>query len=206
MNAPVIHDVVQNSDAWLELRRGIPTASSFAKLVTGTGKMSDSWQDYAAELAADAYAGKSLDAWEGNRWTERGHEMEPLAVAAYEFFRDAETEEAGFMVYQGAGASPDRLVGETGLLEIKSLSPKEHVKVLAYHDKHGKAPPKYYPQLQGEIRCCVRDWVDLAFFHPDLPLLVVRHDRDDGFISLLDEAIAKVCQRRDELLDVLSRA
>ncbi len=79
----IIHPVEQNTDDWVKLRAGLPTASSFKSIITSQGLPSKSLPTYAAKLAADKYAGEPLDSFEGNVWTERGHELESDARDLY---------------------------------------------------------------------------------------------------------------------------
>lgn len=201
-----IHTMEQGTDEWFAARCGVPTASEFSKLITGTGKASDQMADYAALLAAELYAGSQLERWEGNAWTERGHELEDAARADYEFLRDVEVEIVGFVTNHGAGASPDGFVGDEGLHEIKCLSPQKHVGVLAYHKKNGTVPAQYIPQLQGQIWVCERAWADITFYHPNLPGLTVRVDRDGGYITSLEKRVVLCLQRRDELVSTIREA
>ena len=201
-----IHECDQNSDDWYALRAGLPTASEFSKLVTGTGKVSTQLGDYAAVLAAEMFAGKPLERWEGNGATERGHELEPLARANYEFQHDVEIERVGFVTNFNAGCSPDGLVRDVGLTEFKCQLAKGHVQTLAYWHKHKKCPPTYYPQCQGQLLICEREWDDLNFYHPDLPPLVIRVARDEAYIRELLKGIKAVCEQRDELIEMLRAA
>ena len=197
------NDIEQGTEEWHALRAGRPTASEFSKLVTGTGKASTQLSDYAATLAAELYAGKPLERWEGNSATERGHEIEPLARANYEFQREVEIVQVGFVTNHGAGASPDGLVGAVGLVEIKSQQAKGHVQTLAYYRKNGRVPPSYLPQVQGQLLICDREWNDLMFYHPDLPGLTVRIERDEAYIRELLKGIGLVIEQRDELAEML---
>jgi hypothetical protein len=201
-----IVDVEQGTDEWFAARVGIPTASSFSRLVTGTGKASSQLSDYAAELAADMYAGKPLERWGGNDATERGHEIEPQARFSYEFDNGVEVVRVGFIVNHGAGCSPDGLVGDDGLHEIKCQMAKGHVQTLAYYAKHKTCPPGYLPQVQGQLLICEREWADLDFFHPDLPGLRVRVARDETYITGLLQGIRLVIEQRNELVEMLRRA
>lgn len=201
-----IHDCEQGSDEWHALRAGRPTASEFSKLVSGTGKASTQVAGYAATLAAEFYAGRPLERFEGNRATERGHEIEPEARSAYEFLNDCETVQVGFITNFDAGCSPDSMVGDVGLLEIKSQLAKGHVETLAYHHKHRKCPPGYYSQVQGQLLVCEREWCDLVFHHPDLPGLTIRVDRDEAYIRELLKGIKAVIAQRDELVAMLRGA
>ena len=131
----IVHDVPQNSDDWLALRAGKPTASSFSKLVTSAGTESKSMPEYAISLAGELYAGKPLDAFEGNKWTERGHELEDAARAKYEMMRDIDAVQIGFVTDYDLryGCSPDSLIADDGMLEIKCLKAENHIKALMYY-------------------------------------------------------------------------
>ncbi len=190
----------------MQLRVGIPTASEFKSIITSQGKAATGLGGYAATLAAEAYAEKPLERWAGNQWSERGHELEPEARVAYEFLQDAEVVQVGFVTNIGAGCSPDGLVGDDGLVEIKCLSPKAHVQTLAYLAKHDKCPPEYYTQVQGQILLCERGWCDILFYHPDLPEGRLRVGRHAGFLDKLCAAIQDVINQRDELLTMLEAA
>lgn len=197
------NDIEQGTEEWHALRAGRPTASEFSKLVTGTGKPSTQIADYAAVLAAELFAGKPLDRWEGNSATERGSELEPIARASYEFDSGVEVVQVGFVTNFDAGCSPDGLVGDDGLTEYKCQLAKGHVQTLAYWHKHRKCPPAYYPQVQGQLLICEREWSDLNFYHPDLPPLVIRVTRDEPYMRELLKGIRAVNEQRDALTEVL---
>lgn len=177
------HKVEQNSEEWYDLRRGIPTASMFSKLITTAGKRSTSMTDEINEKVANIIAGEVLETWAGNQWTERGHELEPLAVAHYEFITDTETQEAGFVTDDDitSGCSPDRLIGDDGLLEIKCPMPK----VLIKYMRGGKLPTTYFQQVQGQLMVTGRKWCDFMVYHPKLPEFLIRVERDEEFITAL---------------------
>jgi hypothetical protein len=202
----IIHDCEQNSEAWYGLRAGLPTASEFPKIITGTGKASAQVSDYAAQLAAEMFAGRPLDRWEGNAATERGHEIEKIARANYEFERELTVDRPGFITNYGAGCSPDGLVGTDGIHEIKCQLAKNHVQTLAYYYKHRTCPPGYVPQVQGQLLICEREWNDLHFFHPDLPSVVIRIKRDEPYIAALRSGIKTVLAERDALVAMLRSA
>ena len=199
----MIVDLEQNTQEWLDYRGGIPTASQFHRLVT-PAKVEPSKQitDYAIQLAAEKWAGGPVDSWEGNEWTERGHELEPEARMYYAMLR-GEVEEVGFIVSDRfeAGCSPDGLIDE-GLLEIKNLGAKAHVKALAQTE----CPRDNMAQLQGQMLICERPWVDLLLYHPQLPKRLIRVTPIEKFQTLLIEQIAKVCQERDRYYKIIEAA
>jgi hypothetical protein len=201
----IIHDVEQNSDEWMKLRAGIPTASAFSRLVTSKGAPSKSLTEYGHELAAGKFAEGDIDTWGGNGYTERGHDLEPEAVAHYEFVTENKTEVVGFVTDDKVtmGCSPDRFVRLNGLLEVKCLTAKHHVAALIYHNKHGRAPAGYIQQLQGQMLVCGRQWTDQIFYHPTLPSLIIRTDADMGFQLRLADAIKQVNEVRDAAVNIM---
>ena len=115
-----IHDCKQNTTEWLDLRAGIPTASQFDRIITPTGKPSASAIPYMHQLLAERLMGRPITGYVSFDM-DRGKDLEPEAVSFYEFTQDVETMPVGFITNdeETIGASPDRLIGSDGLLEIK---------------------------------------------------------------------------------------
>lgn len=201
----IIHPCVQGSDEWHSLRAGIPTGSEFSKLVTSQAKPSKSMSDYAAILAAEAYAGHPVDVWNGNQYTDRGTELEPDARATYEFENSVKVQEVGFITDDLSrwGVSPDGLVGDDGMVEFKCQAAKGHIATLLYYKKHGKCPTGYFAQCQGEMFVAERQWNDLVFYHPDLPTITIRQTPDPVFIGALEQQLLAVCAERNLILKTL---
>lgn len=201
------YNVEPRSDAWYQLRAGRPTASEFSRLITSTGDVSKSLPGYALTLAAEKYAGRPIDAWEGNAWTERGREMEEEAIRLYQFANDADVTELGFVTddLDTTGCSPDGLVGDDGLVEVKCLKAENHVKAILYFQKNGRCPTDYVQQTQGQLLITGRKWCDLIFFHPELPLLTIRQTPDATMFYALKATITAVCAERDQVLASLRR-
>lgn len=185
----------QGSVEWFDARAFIPTASNFDRIITPTGKESTQVDAYANEILAAKIAGKAVTTFEGNMWTERGNELEPEAAAFYEFTKNIQTEVVGFCTNDAGtyGASPDRLVGEDGLLEIKCPAPHTHVSYML----NGKAEQKYIPQIQGQLLITGRKWCDFISYHPEMPSIIIRIERDDSYINEL----IKFLDKFDELLN-----
>jgi len=183
----MIHvDVEQGSKAWIDARLGKPTSSNFHKIVTKKGALSSQSVDYACKLIAEEILGYSLDEYV-SEFMERGTELEQKAVDYYQFQTGVEVSEVGFCLTDDrkVGASPDRLVGKRGLLEIKCPgSEGVHVRNIL-----GDVDEKHKPQTQGQVWVCERDWVDILSFHPEMPPALVRVERDEEYIGLLKEHI-----------------
>lgn len=186
-----IIDVKQGTPEWLIARLGIPTASNFDRIVTKTGKASAQADEYIARLAAEWFLGQSLDE-DATEFMQRGIDLEPEAVRFYEFSKDVLTTECGLCITDDgrAGASPDRLVDDDGLLEIKCPAAVTHMGYVI-----GGITDKYKVQTQGQLWVTGRAWVDLLSYHPTLPRATVRFERDEKFIALLEEEVGKFAER-----------
>ena len=201
----ITYDFEQNSPEWYAARKGIPTASNFSKLITSKGEPSKSMPVYANLLAAEMYSDAPLNDFEGNFWTDRGHELEDDAASKYEFLRDVETIKVGFVTDDDKtmGCSPDRLVGDDGMIEIKCLKTENYVAAILYYKKNNRCEPKYIPQAQGQIYICQREWADMVFYHPTLPMLIIRQAPDKTIVDGLTSQLFKVRELRDQVLKTL---
>ena len=134
---------------------------------------------------------------------ERGSAMEAEAVSWYELMTDLETKPVGFVTDDDMqyGASPDRLVGDDGLLEIKCPVEHTHVGYMI----HKAIDKKYQPQLQGQLLVTGRKWVEILSYHPEMPQAFIRAERDEEYIELLRKAVtlfsAKLEKTYQELLE-----
>lgn len=201
----IIHQCDQGSDEWYKLRAGIPTASEFKKLITSKGEPSKSASDYAISLAAEKYAGKTLDSFSGNMWTDRGQELEPEASATYALTRGCNPCSVGFVTDDDKtyGCSPDRLVNDDGMVEFKCLKTENHIKIMVFYRTHGRAPSDYIAQTQGQLFVCEREWCDLAFYHPELPMVIIRQTFNEKFANSLLEQIESVIYERDRIFQLI---
>jgi hypothetical protein len=194
------HKCVALSREWLMLRCGLPTSSEFHKILTPGGKLSDQSRLYMHCLLAELMLGRPLEN-PATQWMIRGQDTESEAISAYEFQADIETEAGGFFTDDLAtyGASPDRLVQSDGIVEMKVPAPQTHVGYLI-----GQPVTKDHSvQVQGQMLVTGRAWVDLVSYHPEMPLVVVRVERDEKCIALLSDALAAfvdvLTQKRVEL-------
>lgn len=184
----------QGSSEWHAARLGIPTASEFGRLITKTGKPSTQSNAYANQLVAEWLCGHALDGFESD-WMRRGKELEAEARAYYELQTGAEVLEVGFVLRddERVGCSPDGLIGDEGLLEIKCPAPHTHVEYLLT----GAVPAQYVPQVQGQLYVTGARWCDFLSYHPDMPPVLLRIERDDTFIARLYAELAKLIDTVD---------
>jgi len=98
------------------------------------------------------------------------------------------------------GYSPDGLVGDDGLIEIKCPKAITHFQYII----DNKGPSDYWQQLQGGLWLSGRKWIDFASYHPDFKtkqLLIIRVERDENYIAKLAQLANKVILLRNEFLN-----
>ena len=176
-----IIDCVQGSEEWFKARCGIPTASEFDKIITTEGKASKQREKYMYRLAGEAIIGKPEETYKNGNM-ERGTLLEDEARQAYSLISGNEVIQVGFCDSEsGYGASPDGLIGNDGLLEIKCPTLAVHVSYLLGN----KLPTDYFQQVQGELLVTGRKWADFVSYYPGIKPLIVRVKRDEDFIERL---------------------
>lgn len=172
----------QNSPEWFECRRGLPTASAFADILAkGEGKTRKS---YLHKLAAEIITGQPLESY-NNPYMERGHAQEDDARQLYAFMMDAEPVRVGFVRNGPKGCSPDSLIGDSGVLEIKTQRADLMIETLS----KDKFPAAHVAQCQGALWVTEREWIDICVFAPSMPLFVKRAYRDAAYIANLAKAV-----------------
>lgn len=176
----------QNSDEWFRARMGIPTASEFATVMAKGrgGADSKTRYTYLYKLAGEIITGEPTESY-SNAHMERGKLMEDEARSLYEFMSDAECEPVGFIRSGRKGASPDSLIGDVGMVEIKTKLPHLMIETIL----RGEFPPEHKAQCQGQLWVAEREWIDIAVYWPGMPLFVTRATRDEQFIKQLSEAV-----------------
>jgi putative phage-type endonuclease len=204
---------VQGSQEWLQERCGKVTASRIADLMartkTGWGA---SRANYASQLICERLTGCVQPSFT-NAAMIHGTETEPEARRAYEFFVDRDVQQVGFVPHptiEMAGASPDGLVGEDGLLELKCPNTATHIETLLL----GQIPDKYVKQMQFQMACTGRQWCDFASYDNRLPermrLHVIRVNRSTpaikeieaevrAFLAEIDATVSELHTRYEQL-------
>lgn len=200
--------IEQGTPEWFDLRRGKVTASRVADVIA---KTKSGWSamrtNYMAELVAERLTGTTAESYSSPamQW---GSEKEPDARAAYEFHHDATADLIGFVEHPKilmSGASPDGLIGNAGLLEIKCPNTATHIETLL-----GRAMPgKYDTQIQWQLACTDRQWCDFVSFDPRMPehmrLFVARVERDDETIGELEKLVSDFLTEVDRKVFDLNR-
>ncbi len=182
----------QGSDEWFAARCGKVTASRIADMMAQTKSgWGASRANYAAQLVAERLTGKPAEMF-SNAAMKWGTETEPEARAAYEFYSGLPVTEIGFVPHPAigqSGASPDGLVGDSGLVEIKCPQTATHIETLL----EGAVPSKYNYQMQWQMACTNRQWCDWVSYDPRMPesmrLFIKRVSFDTALVATLENAV-----------------
>lgn len=194
-------EIIQGSPEWHALRCGKVTASRVADVVaktkTGWGA---SRANYAAELIAERLTGVAAEGFT-NAAMQWGTDQEPNARMAYEFMEDVTVEQVAFVVHptiEDAGASPDGLVGQDGMVEIKCPNTATHIDTLI----NQAIPAKYVTQMMWQMACTGRQWCDFVSYDPRLPesmqMFVKRVRRDNDVILDLESEVVRFLENEVE--------
>jgi len=198
----------QRTEEWFSQRLGKVTASRVADVMakTKTG-YSASRENYMAQLVVERLTQTKAESFT-NAAMQWGTDQEPFARAAYEAAQGVMVEEVGFMSHpdiEMAGASPDGLVGDDGMVEIKCPNTAGMIEALLTQ----KVPAKYFAQMQMQIACAGRQWCDYVVFDPRMPvkaqLFVKRVPRDDVFIKEMETEIVKFLSEVDAQVQQLNQ-
>jgi putative phage-type endonuclease len=199
--------VRQRTPDWEAARLGKATASRIADVIASTKSgYAASRANYAAQLICERLTGIKAEAFESAamRW---GQEKEAEALEVYAFEEDAEITQVGFLDHPSidmSGASPDGLVGDDGLVEIKCPLTATHIETLL-----GQAPPgRYLSQMQWQMAVTGRRWCDFVSYDPRLPLdmrlFVRRIARDDRRIAELESEVGTFLAEIDAVIGKLT--
>lgn len=187
MSALQIIEVEQGTPEWYEARLGIPTASEFQTILAKgkkSGEPGVGRRTYLYKLAGERLTRLPMESYT-NDHMERGKLMEAEARDHYAFVTDHEPMQVGFLRRGDVGASPDSLIGDDGLLEIKTKLPHLQIAVL----EEGKVPNEHIAQLQGQLWVSGRAWVDFVSYWPGLPAFIKRVERDEEAIATIKVAV-----------------
>jgi putative phage-type endonuclease len=194
----------QRTEEWFQARLGKVTASRvvdvLSKIKTGE---SASRRNYKIQLVSERLTGEKQESYI-NQAMQDGIDREVFARDRY-VQQFGEVEEVGFIQHPTleAGASPDGLVGEDGLLEIKCPMGTTHTETLMTQE----VPSKYIPQIQFQLRCTGRKWCDFVSYNPMFPqhlqVFVKRVEADEVYQMELDKEIEAFLLEVQTIIDRL---
>lgn len=199
-------EIIQGSDAWKQIRLGKVTGSRVKEILakTKTGPAA-SRANYKAEIVCERRTNTPLDGF-SNGPMEWGKEMEAEARRRYEAETGVLVQEVAFVDHPTipmSGASPDGLVGEDGLVEIKCPNTKTHIETLLAN----KAPSQYISQMQWQMACTGKAWCDFVSFDPRMPeneqFFCIRVFRDEKYIAEMEKEVIQFLSEVDESIQLL---
>lgn len=190
----------QRTDDWYQARIGKVTASRISKLNAKPAK-GKALNALELELLTERITGQAVDNFTSPamQW---GIDTEPLARQAYELQYFCTVIETGLIDHPTiamCGASPDGLVGDDGLIEIKCPNTATHISTLVSDE----VPSEYIPQIQWQMACTGRKWCDFVSFDPrltDKPLFIKRVYRDDKQIAELEQLVINWNNKCEKLM------
>lgn len=188
------HEVIQGTPEWLELRIGKISASR-AKDLLATVRYGEAagYRNYKTELAVERITGTRYERYV-TKQMEYGTETEGVAATVYQLITGNVAKECGMYAIEGTNvvASPDRLVGDDGLVEIKCRELGNHVDSITT----GKVPDEYYKQIQFQLWVTHRQWCDYVSYGDEMPdnskVFVKRIERDEEVINDIVERVEKI--------------
>ena len=199
-----IVDCQQGTPEWLAARAGKVTASMISAVLMDP--KTAGFRDYQAQLVAEILTGKPQGSDFTSAAMQFGSDTEPLARSAYEVHTGFTVDQVGMVIHptiERAGASPDGLVNNNALVELKVPKVATH---LAYFVA-GVVPTIYKSQMMWQMAVTERDWCDFVSFRPDLPenlqLFVVRYKKDAAEILKLETAVIAFLAGVDQMIEKL---
>lgn len=200
----------QRTEEWHQARLGRVTASKIADVMASGrgGKPSATRANYRAQLVVERLTGTPSEGFTSAAM-QHGTETEPQARATYTLTTFRSVEEVGFVPHpliEMAGASPDGLIGDDGLIEIKCPNSATHIATL----RGASIDDKYMKQMQFQMACTGRTWCDFVSFDPRLPdemqMHIRRVDADPEMIHEIETAVRSFLAEVDEeLADLRAR-
>jgi hypothetical protein len=213
-----IEHCAQGTQDWFDARNGRVTASRIkdvtaylkqtkAEVEAGIRREAQKRIDYRTEIIAETLLGEALPHFvsDAMKW---GIEQEALAATEYEIESPEDVSGVGFVYHpsiERAGASPDRLVGKDGLLEVKCPNTTTHIEwILA-----GVVPEEHRPQMYFQIQCCERQWCDFLSFDSRLPKryqkFIRRLHADEAIQESIDAEVLKFLAEVDATVAALDK-
>lgn len=202
-------NIEQRTDDWFSARLGKVTASSLHKVLarTKTGYGADR-ANYLTQLVLERVTGTKAEGFTSAamQW---GIDQEPFARATYEAHKGVLVDEVGFMphpIIEMSGASPDGLVGDSGMVEIKCPSSKTALECWLSDDP---VESKYFAQMQWQMACADRKWCDYVVFDPRMPqkaqLFIYRVNRDNEWLASTEKEVVKFLAEVDAKVAALRK-
>ncbi|MBU0959482.1 MAG: YqaJ viral recombinase family protein [Nanoarchaeota archaeon] len=194
----IILNVDQQSSEWFSAKAGLPSASNFKKIIQINGTPSKTRDIYMQQLAGEKITGLHEETYQ-NIAMLKGCTKEIEGRQLYGILHDIEVQQVGLCYPDEKklyGCSPDGLIGEEGMLEIKCPLISTHVGYLL----NNVLPSTYFQQVQGQLFVTGRKWVDFFSYYPGLKPFIIREKRNKKFIDSLKIELNLFCEELAEMV------
>ena len=188
-----IYNFEQRTDEWYNIRKGKMTASN-AETIIANGK---GLETYIYNLMAEYYSSAEKENYI-NADMQRGIDLEPEARLEFEFYTDLDVQEVGFIEYnEFIGVSPDGLIGDDGLIEIKCPNDSIYFKLLLSNN----IKPEYIAQMQMQMYVTDRQYCYFVSYNPNFEksLYIKKINRDEEMIDKLKKGLERGTQLIKEI-------
>jgi len=195
----IYEDIIQGTDEWKRLKLGKFSASKADDLYSAASTAK--YQNVINEVVAGKVFEVIQDSYQSSDmiW---GTENEPFARKKYQLMTFYKVAEVGFVELNDfVGMSPDGLIGDDGLIEIKCPKLTTHISYLI----SGKVPQNYYRQMQFQMMVSGRKWCDFFSYYPDdnIKPFLQRVERNESDIKELNEKLTKAIELAKQRINLL---
>lgn len=200
----------QRTEEWHKARLAKVTASRVYDVVKRgvKGQYLKAREDYLSELLTEKLTGEPYHTLT-TQAMQHGIDTEPLARSFYEHETGIMVIETGFVNHPSIanfGASPDGLISQDGLIEIKCPNTAQHITFI----RTGLIDERYQYQMLAQMACTGRNWCDFVSFDDRMPenltIKIKRFPRDNKRISIMESEIIKFLNELDNLETELKKA
>lgn len=195
------YEIEQNSEEWLQMRAGKITSSNLNIIMANFGKaFGEPAKKYAVQIAVEQLTEKYIPSPYSNQNMDEGHVKEPIARALYETETFTTVLPGGFFCNDSLGCSPDGLIGDSGVIEIKSVISGPHT----HYDRIRRQSydPAHLWQCLGNLKFTGREWLDFVSYcdmFPDGKQLYIYRFHAEKFSA----EFQKIDQRIDEFRSLI---
>lgn len=193
-------DVIQGSDEWFELRKGKFTASNIKDLFMSP--TTAGYEKAIYKVVFERLSGALVESEFKSAYMQRGNDLEQQAREAYELITFNKVDNGGFFeMSEWIGASPDGLINEDGLLEIKCPAYNTMINYLIKKE----LPKEYYYQVHSQILICDKKYCDFFAYHPNLDKVIIRVERDEKICNEINKKIKESILKVKEIIKGLQK-
>ncbi len=194
------YNIEQGTDEWFALRQGKFTASCIKDLFMGT--TTAGYEKAIHKVVFERLSGERVESEFKSAYMQRGNDLEQEARDKYSLLTFNKVDNGGFFEFnEWAGASPDGLIGEDGILEIKCPAYNTMINYLIKKE----LPKEYYYQVHSQILITGRKYCDFFAYHPNLENFILRVNRDEKICKEIEKKIKESTLKAQSIIKQLQK-